>query len=328
VNVVDQLGLTRIDEHLGHIERALNEAVRTEDPFLTQVAGHLASAGGKRVRPVMVLASSHAAGGRLDTDVVAGAVAVELVHLGSLYHDDVMDEADSRRGVPSVNTTWGNLTAVLVGDLLMARASEIAASLGADIAALLASTIVELCAGEVAQLQWSFDIRRTEAEYLRAIAGKTAALTGCATKMGAMVGGVEPVGIGALTAYGRAFGMTFQVWDDILDLVGTPEQLGKPAGHDMVEGTYTLPVIRALASSDVGGELADLLGGPLDPPARDKARELIVGSDAIDASVVEARRWADRAADALAPLRGRGHDGAVDAMAAAGHLLIDELDLP
>jgi heptaprenyl diphosphate synthase len=327
VNVVDQLGLPAVDEHLRRIERALRAAVRTEDPFLTQVAGHLAQAGGKRVRPVMVLASSHAGGGDLGDGVVRGAVAVELVHLGSLYHDDVMDEADSRRGVPSVNATWGNLTAVLVGDLLMARASEIAAALGADIAGLLASTIVELCSGEVAQLQSSFDIRRSEEEYFRAITGKTASLTGCATRMGAMVGGVEPAGIKALTAYGRAFGMTFQVWDDILDLVGSPEQLGKPAGHDMVEGTYTLPVIRALASPAVGGELAALLGGPLDPPARDKARDLIIGSDAIPATVAEARRWADRAASALAPLRGRGDDEALDAMAAAGHLLIDELDL-
>jgi heptaprenyl diphosphate synthase len=238
-----------------------------------------------------------------------------------------MDEADSRRGVPSVNATWGNLTAVLVGDLLMARASELAAALGADIAALLASTIVELCAGEVAQLQSSFDVQRSEVDYVRAITGKTAALTGCATRMGATVGGVDPAGVEALTAYGRAFGMAFQVWDDVLDLVGTPEQLGKPAGHDMVEGTYTLPVIRALAS-EVGGELVNLLGGPLDPPARDKARDLILGSDAIPSAVLEARRWADRAANALAPLRGRGRDDALDAMAAAGHLLIDELDLP
>lgn len=302
-------------------------AVSSEDRFLAEVAGHLASAGGKRVRPAMVLASSNATGGRLDDDVVDGAVAVELVHLGSLYHDDVMDEAQQRRGVQSVNARWSNLVAVLVGDLLMARASEIAAALGADIASLLASTIVELCAGEVAQLEYSFDIARTEASYFRAISGKTASLTGCATRMGAMVGGAAGPDIEALTTYGRAFGMAFQVWDDILDLVGSEDRLGKPAGHDMVEGTYTLPVIRALASPEIGGELGALLGGPLDAPARDKAKDLIVGSSAIATSVGDARRWAEAAAAALGPLRGRGRDATIDTMAAAGHLLIDELDL-
>lgn len=327
MNVVEQLGLTRIDEHLSRVEAALAQAVTTEDRFLSEVAGHLAAAGGKRVRPAMVLASAAAAGRALDDDMVQGAVSVELVHLGSLYHDDVMDEASQRRGVQSVNARWGNLMAVLVGDLLMARASEIGAALGADIAGLLASTIVELCAGEVAQLQYSFDTGRTEEAYFRAVTGKTASLTACATRMGAMVGGADPIDVEALTAYGRAFGMTFQVWDDILDLVGDETVLGKPAGHDMVEGTYTLPVIRALTDPDVGDELAALLGGPLEPPARDKAKDLIVGSNAIASSVAEARRWADRAAAALAPLRGRGRDAAIDAMAAAGHLLIDDLDL-
>lgn len=326
MNVVEALGLTGIDEHLGRIESALTRAVATEDHFLSQTAGHLAAAGGKRVRPVMVLASSNAAGGRLDSDVLQGAVSVELVHLGSLYHDDVMDEAEQRRGVPSVNARWGNLVAVLVGDLLMARASELAAALGADIATLLASTIVKLCAGEVAQLEYSFDTNRTEEQYFRAIAGKTASLTGCATRMGAMVGGASAADIEALTSYGRAFGMTFQVWDDVLDLVGDEARLGKPAGHDMVEGTYNLPVIRALANPTVGGELHDLLGGPLDPPARDKAKDLIVNSDAISSSVTEARRWAEVAATALQPLRHRGRDEVVDAMAAAAHLLIDDLE--
>ncbi|MDQ6781846.1 MAG: polyprenyl synthetase family protein [Actinomycetota bacterium] len=327
MNIVEQLGLPRIDEQLTRVEVALKRSVSTEDRFLSQVAGHLAAAGGKRVRPAMALAASAAAGGSLDDDVVEGAVSVELVHLGSLYHDDVMDEAEQRRGVPSVNARWGNLVAVLVGDLLMARASEIAAALGADIAALLASTIVDLCAGEVAQLEYSFDTSRSEDAYFRAISGKTASLTACATRLGAMVGGASKADIDALTGYGRAFGMTFQVWDDILDLVGTETRLGKPAGHDMVEGTYTLPVIRALATPEVGDELRALLGGALDPPARDKAKDLIVGSDAIAASVAEARRWADRAAGALEPLRGRGRDEAIDTMAAAGHKLIDDLDL-
>jgi heptaprenyl diphosphate synthase len=320
---IQLFGLPGVEAHLDRVERALTSAVAAEDPFLTEVAGHLVTAGGKRLRPALVLAAAAALDAEVDEHVIQGAVSVELVHQGSLYHDDVMDEAAQRRGVESVNHRWGNLIAILAGDFLLARASEIAASLGTDVAGLLARTIVQLCEGEVSQLQYAFDVERTEAAYLRAVKGKTASLLATSARVGALVTRAGQTEVEALTDYGVAFGVAFQIWDDVCDLVATDDQIGKPAGHDLVEGTYTLPVIRALALPGLGDELRGLLGGPLDEASRDKARDLIRGTVAVDSSLAEARRWADRASDALAPL---GDGPAVTALAEAGHRLIDSLD--
>jgi len=172
---------------LSRVEEALREAAKTDDDFLTEVASHLIPAGGKRLRPAFLIASALAldpAGNesdRLTEEMVRGGVAVELVHLGSLYHDDVMDEAETRRGIEAVNHRWGNLTAILAGDFLLAKASELAASLGTEVAELLAATIGRLCEGQVRELQLIYDVTRNEEQYLQAIAGKTAELIFFAT---------------------------------------------------------------------------------------------------------------------------------------------------
>jgi heptaprenyl diphosphate synthase len=331
VNLLEQMSLPRLDEHLVSVEGALRRAVSSEDVFLAEVAGHLISAGGKRIRPMLTLAAASAgapAGDGVSDDVVQGAVSVELVHLGSLYHDDVIDGATTRRGVPSVNARWGNLVAIVAGDFLLARASEIAASLGTEVAGLLAATIGRLCEGEVAELQHAFNPNRPESAYLTAIAGKTASLMATSCRIGALTVGAGQEPVEALTRFGEAFGMTFQIWDDILDLISTDEALGKPAGHDLVEGIYTLPVIRALAASSVGDELRSLLGSPLDGPTRDKARDLIQSADAVLASVAVARGYADQAAAALAPLEAApAAHPIVGSLATLGHHLLDTLDL-
>ena len=171
------LQLPVLQADLARVEDALQAAVVTEDPFLTEVASHLILAGGKRVRPafaVTTAATADAVMSPASPEVIMGAVSVELVHLGSLYHDDVMDDATTRRTVPSVNARWGNLKAILAGDFLLAKASEIAASLGTEVAGLLAATIGKLCEGQILELQHAFDLHRTEAAYLRSIDGKTA----------------------------------------------------------------------------------------------------------------------------------------------------------
>jgi heptaprenyl diphosphate synthase len=322
MNVVEALRLPGIEPGLVRVEESLRESTCAEDPFLSEVAGHLVRAGGKRLRPALALAAAMACRPDVDEDVIQGAVAVELVHLGSLYHDDVMDDATSRRGVQSVNARWGNLVAILAGDFLLARASEIAASLGTEVAALLARTIGQLCEGEVGQLRYSFDTARTEEAYLASIGGKTASLMSTAARIGGLTSSARRPTIDALTEYGFALGITFQIWDDIRDLVATEAELGKPAGHDMVEGTYTLPVMRALRVPGIGDDLAALLGSPLDPPARDKARDLVLQTPAIESSIGTGRQWADRAAAALEPL---GHSEHVGVLAGVGHALLDEL---
>ena len=284
------------------VEAALLDAVHTSDPFLTEVASHLIKAGGKRVRPLFAVASAACGtGGDVATDdVVLGGVAVELVHLGSLYHDDVIDEAVTRRTVESVNARWGNLTAILAGDFLLARASEIAASLGTEVAGLLAATIGRLCEGEVGELRSAYDVSRTEDAYYASIRGKTASLFATACRIGAIVGGLDRRSVDTLTAFGDGYGMAFQIVDDVLDLTATAEQLGKPAGHDLVEGVYTLPVLRALADGD--GELKALLGSPLDEEQLSSALARVRTNGAVAAAMAEARRFVAEANAALEPL--------------------------
>ena len=177
---------------------------------------------------------------RLHERAVQGGISCELVQTGSLYHDDVMDEADTRRGVDTVNAKWGNLQAILAGDFLLSRASEIAASLGTEVAGLLARTIGRLCEGQIEELRHTYNAARPEASYLSSISGKTASLFSTAARIGGLVADLDRPVIDALTEYGEAFGMVFQIADDLLDVTATDEQLGKPAGHDMVEGVYTL----------------------------------------------------------------------------------------
>ncbi len=300
MSLIDDIGLAPLPADLARVEGRLNDAVRADDQFLGDLAGHLLAAGGKRLRPTLSLCAGYAAAGiatPATAEVVTGGAAVELVHLGSLYHDDVIDEAETRRGVPSVNARWSNIVAILAGDYLLAQASSLAASLGADVAALLAATIGELCRGQVLELQHLFDVTRTEESYLSSIEGKTASLMATASRIGAMVSNVSADSLDALTQFGHHLGMCFQVVDDVLDVTGTEAELGKPAGNDVHEGVYTLPVILAVARSE---ELRELLGRKLEWNQVTRAVELIATPEVIDASMTVARTHATKATEALA----------------------------
>jgi heptaprenyl diphosphate synthase len=295
---LDALGFAPMAPDMERVEAALRGSVRAEDPFLSDVAGHLIAAGGKRLRPALAVCAAYAAKGLgpVSDDAITGGVSVELVHLGSLYHDDVIDEAETRRGVPSVNARWSNIVAILAGDYLLARASALAASLGADVAALLASTIGELCRGQVLELQHLFDVDRSVETYTDAISGKTAALFATACRVGGLVSAVDDPTLESLTTFGFHLGMCFQVVDDVLDVTGTDESLGKPAGNDILEGVYTLPVIHTLESS---AELRDLLGRKIDRTSLPRARELVTTGDAVARAIDTAREHAANASTVL-----------------------------
>jgi len=322
VNLVDLLGISRLDEDLERLEVSLCRSVRTEDPFLDEVAGHLIAAGGKRVRPALGLAAAVSGLGRVTESVLLGGVSVELVHLASLYHDDVLDEAVTRRNVASVNARWGNLVAIVAGDFLLARAAGIAASLGTEVASLLAATLARLCEGEVSEVRTAFDPARSEAAYLSAIAGKTASLMATACRIGALTAGLDRGHVEAVTTFGEAFGMVFQIHDDIRDVIASDEELGKEGGQDLVKGIYTLPVLLALADPSTGPELRAMLGAPLDGPSRDKAKAMVAGSRAIALAIAAARTYADKAAAAAAEL---GEPGVAGALANLGYAILDEL---
>jgi heptaprenyl diphosphate synthase len=320
VNTAALLALPHLEEDLGRLEPVLRGSVRSGDAFLDEVTTHLIDAGGKRLRPSLALAVAGGGVHRASDDNIQGAIAVELVHLASLYHDDVMDEATMRRNVESVNARWGNLVAIVAGDFLLARSAELAAELGPEIAALLANTLGVLCRGQVAEVHAAFRPERTEDQYIEAIAGKTAALMATSCRIGALTSGLPRPTVEALTAFGRSFGMVFQIRDDILDIVGSERELGKPAGQDLAEGIYTLPVLLALADPEAGPELLPLLGQPLTQTERDQAREIVASSPAVEATVAVGRRYAAEATEAA-------NQASSPALAAAlGHLVHSLLD--
>jgi heptaprenyl diphosphate synthase len=305
------------------LEIELRNAVVRDDAFLNEISTHLISAGGKRLRPALALAAAGVSGDDASPETLLGGVAVELVHLASLYHDDVMDEATRRRNVVSVNARWGNLLAIVAGDFLLARSAEIAASLGTEIAGLLASTLARLCQGQVAEVRDAFDVGRTERSYLAAISDKTAALLSTACRIGGITGGLDRRDIDALTTFGECFGMLFQLRDDVLDVIAGEDELGKPPGQDLAEGIYTLPVQRALLDPTVGAELSALLGTPLTPPQVERARDLVRESNGIAAATEVAQRFAVEAA-AASELLG---DGLIPkSLAALSMSVLEDLD--
>jgi heptaprenyl diphosphate synthase len=310
-----------LEEGLQRVEPLLTATVVTGDPFLDSVTTHLMAAGGKRLRPMLALAAATGGQRQASEEDLLGAVSVELVHLASLYHDDVIDDATIRRGVESVNSRFGNLVAIVAGDFLLARSAAIAASLGTEIAGLLAETLGLLCQGQVSEVHSAYQITRSRDEYFTAITGKTAALTSTSCRIGALTGGLPRVEVDALSEFGHCFGMVFQIRDDVLDITATAGELLKPSGQDLAEGIYTLPTLVALAEPDAGPDLRALLGQPLDQPEREKACAIVSASRGIPAAVDEARRYVERATAAAEGIEQRDlRDGLTQLVA---ELLVD-----
>jgi heptaprenyl diphosphate synthase len=322
VNPHETLGLPLVDRDLVELEQVLSDSVVFGDEYLDSVTTHLIRAGGKRLRPLLALASATGGERPATRDDLLGGVSLELMHLASLYHDDVMDEAEIRRNVDSVNARYGNLIAIVAGDYLMARSAGIAADLGAQAASLMAHTLAWLTRGQVSEVRTAFSLERTEADYFEAIEGKTATLMASSCRMGAMTAKLPALEMESLTEYGRCFGMVYQLRDDILDLTATDNQLGKPAGQDLAEGIYNLPTLFALADASIGDELRGLLGHPLDDDERERARKLVVATDGIERTIAAAKSYLDLAHDALAAVPSEGLRTGFTALIAS---LLDDL---
>ncbi|MFZ0664986.1 MAG: polyprenyl synthetase family protein [Acidimicrobiales bacterium] len=298
MNASTLLGVPAVEDGLARLEPALIDAVTSGDTFLDEVTTHLIKGGGKRLRPILTIASATGCVGEASEDDILGAVSVELVHQASLYHDDVIDEAVMRRQVESVNARWGNLVAIVAGDFLLARSAEIAASLGQEVAALLANTLARLCEGQLIEIRSKFSIDRTETDYFETITGKTSSLMAAACRVGAITSHRNRDEVEALTLFGQLFGMVFQIRDDTLDVIATEKELGKPAGQDLAEGVYTLPVLIALADESAGPALRGLLGKPLSPEEIEEARAIVAGSGAIEATLAIGNKFVQQAEEA------------------------------
>jgi heptaprenyl diphosphate synthase len=293
--------IDRVWHRLERVEARLLEATTSDDAFLTDIAQHLLT-GGKRYRPLLAQVAAEL-GTTDDEAPVEAGVAVELIHLGSLYHDDVIDEADSRRGRTSVNENWTNTIAILAGDFLLARASEIAAPLGTEAVALLASTYALLCEGQILELQLTDDLDHGPESYYTVIEKKTASLIRTSARLGAMAGGADREMIEAATRWGHEAGVVFQLADDVLDLVATEDFLGKPSGSDISEGTFTLPVLYALQGPH--GEAIRRLLGPGRPHSAATVAEVIDivrASGQVERVLAEANEHLERAALATAAM--------------------------
>ena len=261
-NVSPELA-ARLQRGLVAVDALLRTVVDHEDPFIAQASAHLSEAGGKRFRPMLTLLAAELGTG-VNDDVVAAATGVELTHLASLYHDDVMDEADLRRGVVSANAQYGNSSAILIGDLLFGKASELVAGLGAEAVKIQAQTFVRLCSGQIR------DGRPVPAGvdpidyYLDVLADKTGVLIATAARYGAMFSGCNPETVDIMRRYGERLGIAFQLADDLLDISSAAGESGKTPGTDLREGVATLPVLLARESVDPADErLKVLLGSNL-----------------------------------------------------------------
>ncbi|KOU06105.1 geranylgeranyl pyrophosphate synthase [Streptomyces sp. NRRL F-2295] len=307
MHVRDQALEADVQSGLAAVEAGLLEATKSDVPFITEAAQHLLRAGGKRFRPLLVMLASQFG----DPDapgVVPAAVVVELTHLATLYHDDVMDEADVRRGVPSANTRWGNSVAVLTGDFLFARASHILADLGPEAVRIQAEAFERLVTGQILETAGPRDGRDPGDHYLDVLSGKTGSLVAVSGRFGALMSGADERTVDVLTQYGERLGIAFQLADDVLDIASDSHESGKTPGTDLREGIPTLPVLRLRAQAAADGkpddlELVELLDSDLssDEALAEVLRRLRA-HPALEQARQDTVRYAQEARATLAPL--------------------------
>ena len=292
----------RVRARLEHVEAALAEAVVSADPFIQEAAGYLVRAGGKRFRPTLVLISGHL--GEYDEPRLIGAsVAIELTHLSTLYHDDVMDEAEVRRGARSANARYDNKIAILTGDYLFARASDVTADLGTEPTRVLARAIGRVVQGEIREIRGVLPHEDPIEHYLSVVADKTGALIAAACRLGGWLAGANPAEVEALTEYGERVGVAFQLGDDLLDITTETAIAGKEPGTDLRAGVRTLPVLYLLRrGGPQARRLTELLEGERDDDAVAEALALLRGSATLAEARASAEAEVDRAKAALSRL--------------------------
>lgn len=288
---------SRLATGMEGVEALLRDSVRSDYPFVTEASRHLVDAGGKRFRPLLVLLAAQF-GDPEAPGVIPAAVVVELTHLATLYHDDVMDEADLRRGAASANARWDNTVAILTGDFLFAKASDILADLGPEAVRIQARTFERLCTGQIRETIGPESADAVE-HHLRVLADKTGSLIATSGRFGAMMAGAPDDIVEIMTQFGEQIGVAFQLADDIVDIASDTDASGKVPGTDLREGVPTLTALIALAT-DGDPRLQDLLTRPLvDDADHTEALKRLREHPALDAARIEARAWADRARTTL-----------------------------
>ncbi|MFI6706284.1 polyprenyl synthetase family protein [Nonomuraea sp. NPDC050478] len=278
---------------LAAVEKLLRSSVESEDAFVTEASKHLIEAGGKRFRTLMVLLAAQF-GDPSAPGVVPGAVVIELTHLGSLYHDDVMDEARVRRGSPSANARWDNTVAILTGDYLFAQASDLLADLGPELIRIQAQTFSRLVRGQIRETVGARAGDDAVAHYIQVLGDKTGSLIAAAGRFGALLSGAPADVEERLSRACEAIGVAWQLGDDLLDVASSSRQSGKTPGTDLREGIRTLPVLYVLAD-DPSSRLGELLSGPVAEDDLDEALTLLRAHPAMARARGDLDAWVDRA---------------------------------
>ncbi|WP_437828494.1 heptaprenyl diphosphate synthase component II [Niallia taxi] len=290
-----------LNSDLEIIEKTLEETVNANTSILRDSSLHLLKAGGKRIRPIFVLLAGQI--GQYDIHVIKkAAVALELIHMASLVHDDVIDDSDLRRGQPTIKAKWDNKVAMYTGDYIFAKSLEIMSELKKPaVHKVLADTIVEVCIGEIQQIKDKYYFEQNVRDYFRRIKRKTALLISASSLVGAIASDVEEKHQKKLHKFGYYVGMSYQIIDDILDFVGTEEELGKPAGGDLLQGNITLPVLYAMEDEGIRKRVSTVQE-EMDREELLEIIELIKSTDAIDRSMKISNAYLQKALDAIADL--------------------------
>ena len=250
-------------EQMAQVEALLRSHTKSDYPFVDETAHHLVAAGGKRLRPLLTLLTAQF-GDSTRQEVIAAAVACEITHLATLYHDDVMDEAQLRRGVESANVRWSNTIAILTGDFLFAKSSDLLADLGAEAVRLQARTFERLVIGQIMEVQGPNPGKDPLEHYLKVVADKTGSLIAASARYGGMVSGAPSEITDTVTAFGEKIGVAFQLADDVIDIASESSQSGKTPGTDLREGVPTLVTLNVMKSTDIADrELQKLLSAPI-----------------------------------------------------------------
>ncbi len=290
----------RLDDGLNVIEKQLETNLHFGDAHTDTIARYLLEAGGKRVRPLLALLTAEYGDATCD-NITMGAQVLELIHLATLYHDDVMDDADLRRGVPTTHTVWGNSVAIITGDLLLARASSLASTLGDDMVRLHAATFERLCLGQLHETTGPQGDTDPIEHYLQVLADKTGSLIASSAVVGIMTSGAPREFIEPLREYGEKVGVAFQIIDDILDLDGG--DTGKEKGNDVRNGVATLPMLLLRAATDDASialrNRIDAAVIAADDDAFAAGIDELRASEHATATIATARRWATEAVEAL-----------------------------
>jgi heptaprenyl diphosphate synthase len=304
VDFGDPVFAESVRDGVGRIEEMIATELRSGDELMTEAVLHLFEAGGKRFRPLFTVLSAQIGPDPDAWEVTVAGSVIELVHLATLYHDDVMDEAQMRRGVPSTNARWGNNIAILAGDYLFATASRLVSQLGPDAVRIIAETFALLVTGQMRETKGAGDADDAVAHYLKVVAEKTACLIAASGQFGGTFAGANADQVERLSRIGAIVGTVFQISDDIIDISSGPDESGKLPGTDLREGVHTLPVLYALEETGPAADrLREILKGPVtDDETLAEALNLLRASGGIAAAKATVAQYAAQARAELAGL--------------------------